>query len=57
VTGGRLDPATLRGSVDHSGGIRLRAGSTRVDLRNLRYTIGARRSTLSPRWAAAPDAS
>ena len=47
VTGGALDPRTLRGSVDHSGGIRLRAGGTRVDLTNLRYTIGATRSTLS----------
>jgi hypothetical protein len=47
VTGGSLDPRTLRGAVDHSGGIRFRAGGRRVDLRELRYTIGARRSTLS----------
>jgi len=47
VTGGRLNPANLRGSVTHSGGLRFRAGSTRVSLRNFRYTIGARRSTLS----------
>lgn len=47
ATGGSLDPATLRGSVDHSGGIRFRAGGTTVTLRNFRYAIGARRSTLS----------
>jgi hypothetical protein len=47
VTGGAIDPRTLRGSVDHSGGLRFRAGGRSVSLTNLRYTIGARRSTLS----------
>ena len=36
----------LRGSVEHNGGIRFRAGGTSVSLRNFTYTIG-RRSTLS----------
>lgn len=46
ATGGAIDPATLRGSVEHNGGIRFRAGGTSVSLRNFTYTIG-RRSTLS----------
>lgn len=47
ITGGRLNPATLRGHVDHSGGIRFRAGSTTVALRDFRYRIGKRRAALS----------
>ena len=53
ATGGAIDPRTLRGSVDHSGGIRLRAGGRRVDLTELRYTIGAKRSTLSAQVGSA----
>ena len=40
ATGGAIDPATLRGSVEHNGGIRFRAGGTSVSLRNFTYTIG-----------------
>jgi hypothetical protein len=47
VTGGAIDPATLRGSVAHRGGLRFRAGRTRVELRDFVYRIGARRATLS----------
>ncbi len=47
VSGGALDPATLRGSVAHRGGLRFHDGPTSVRLRNFRYTIGERRSTLS----------
>lgn len=47
VTGGALNPANLRGSVEHRGGIRFRAGGRTVTLSNPRYTIGASRSTLS----------
>jgi hypothetical protein len=47
VTGGRINPANLRGSVEHDGAIRFRAGGRTVVLRDPRYTIGARRSTLS----------
>lgn len=47
ATGGALDPATLRGSVGHSGGIRFRAGRTTVTLRNPRYTIGSGGASLS----------
>lgn len=47
VTGGAINPANLRGSVSHGGGIRFRAGGRTVTLRAPRYTIGASRSTLS----------
>jgi hypothetical protein len=47
ATGGAIDPRTLRGAVDHTGGLRFRAGGRAVDLTQLRYTIGARSSTLS----------
>jgi hypothetical protein len=47
ATGGAIDPATLRGSVEHRGGIRFRAGGKTVTLSSPRYTIGSSRSTLS----------
>jgi hypothetical protein len=47
ATGGAIDPRTLRGSVDHTGGLRFRARGRSVVLSDLRYTIGARRATLS----------
>jgi hypothetical protein len=47
ASGGSLDPATLRGSVSHRGGLRFHDGPTSVRLRNFRYRIGARRATLS----------
>ena len=47
VSGGKLDPATLRGSVAHRGGLRFHDGPTSVRLRNFRYTIGARGASLS----------
>lgn len=34
ITGGTLDLGTARGEIDHSGGLELRAGSTRVQLLN-----------------------
>ncbi len=46
VTGGTADPRTFAGSVEHSGGIRFRAGGTTVVLRNPTYRVG-RRSTLT----------
>jgi hypothetical protein len=46
VTGGRADPRTLRGSVEHEGGIRFRAGGRSVVLRDPTYRVG-RRSTLT----------
>ncbi len=46
VTGGRADPRTLRGSVEHSGGIRFRAGGRSVVLSDLTYRVG-RTSTLT----------
>ena len=49
VTGGSLNPANLRGSVEHDGAIRFRAGGRAVVLRDPRYTIGASRSTLTAR--------
>lgn len=53
ATGGALDPATLRGSVNHTGGIRFRAGGTTVTLRNPRYTIGSGGATLSAQVGSA----
>ena len=44
VTGGAADPRTLAGSVEHSGGLRLRAGGRSVTLRDFRYTVGSRSS-------------
>jgi hypothetical protein len=38
ITGGRLDPATVRGAVDHSGGLRLRGGGVTVRLTRPRIT-------------------
>jgi hypothetical protein len=40
VTSGRLNASTFAGRIDHSGGLRLSAGSTRVDLRNFRILTG-----------------
>src|SRR5687768_12850321 len=34
VTGGRLDPETYAGRIRHTGGLQLRAGGTRVRVRN-----------------------
>ena len=47
ITGGSIDPATARGAILHSGGLRLSAGSTRVALRNFRVHVGARRAILT----------
>jgi len=46
VSGGRADPRTLRGAVEHEGGIRFRAGDTSVVLRDPTYRVG-RSSTLT----------
>ena len=40
VTGGRIDPATAAGRITHTGGIRLRAGATRVRLSDFTITVG-----------------
>ena len=47
ATGGAIDPATLRGSVEHRCAIRFRSGGRTVTLNAPRYTIGSSRSTLS----------
>lgn len=47
VTGGAVNPANLRGAVDHSGAIRFRGGGRTVVLRNPRYTIRKGRAALS----------
>lgn len=49
VTGGAVNPASLRGSVSHSGGIRFRADGRSVVLRDPRYTIRSGLATLSAR--------
>jgi hypothetical protein len=38
ITGGTIDPATAAGTITHSGGLQLRAGTTRVRLTS--FTIG-----------------
>jgi hypothetical protein len=49
VTGGTVNPANLRGSVSHGGGIRFRANGRSVVLREPRYTIRSGLATLSAR--------
>ena len=39
VTAGRLSATTFAGTIDHSGGIALTAGATRVELNNFRINI------------------
>ena len=46
VTGGSFDPATARGTIRHSGGLRLQAGGSKLDLRNFTIKAG-KRATLS----------
>ena len=40
ISGGRIDPATAAGTINHAGGLRLAAGGTRVALRRFRVTVG-----------------
>jgi hypothetical protein len=40
VTGGRLGAGTFAGTIDHSGGIALTAGATRVELTRFRIEVG-----------------
>lgn len=47
ITGGSIDPASAAGRIDHSGGLALRSGGTRVALRNFRVHVGARRAILT----------
>lgn len=47
ITGGRIDPASGAGRVDHSGGLRLRGGGTTVRLTSPRITITRSIQTLS----------
>jgi hypothetical protein len=49
ITGGSIDPANARGRIDHSGGLALRAGGTRVALRSFRVHVGAKRAILTAR--------
>jgi hypothetical protein len=49
ITGGSIDPASARGRIDHSGGLALRAGGTRVALRGFRVHVGANRAILTAR--------
>lgn len=41
ITGGRLNASTFAGTIPHSGGIALTAGTTRVELKNFRIGIDA----------------
>lgn len=49
ITGGSIDPASAAGRINHSGGLALRAGGTRVALRGFRVHVGARRAILTAR--------
>jgi hypothetical protein len=42
ISGGRIDPATAAGTIRHTGGLRLRAGGTRVTLSD--FTIAVRKT-------------
>ncbi len=48
ITRGSLDPETARGTIRHTGGLRLRAGHVRVTLSDFNVVVG-RRSTMSAR--------
>lgn len=47
IVGGKIDPVTAAGRIDHSGGLVLRAGKTRVALRNFRVHVGSKRAILT----------
>jgi hypothetical protein len=49
ITGGSIDAASAAGRIDHSGGLALRAGGTRVALRNFRVHVGSKRAILTAR--------
>ncbi len=49
VVGGRIDPATAAGRIDHSGGLQFSKGGERVALRAFRVHVGARRAILTAR--------
>jgi len=53
ITRGSLDPETARGTVRHTGGLRLRAGHVRVTLSDFNVVVG-RRSTMSARVNGGP---
>ena len=48
ITGGKIDPATAAGKIKHRGGLRLKAGKTKVVLDNYTVNVG-RKITLSAR--------
>jgi hypothetical protein len=52
VVGGRIDPATAAGRIDHRGGLVFKKGRQRVALRSFRVHVGTRRAILT---AAAGD--
>ena len=48
ITSGRVDPKLVDGAlINHSGGLRLASGRTRVDLRNFRIRITSSQATIS----------
>jgi hypothetical protein len=49
IEGGSIGPANARGRIDHSGGLALAAGGTRVALRSFRVHVGTRRAILTAR--------
>ncbi len=53
ITRGALDQETARGTIRHTGGLRLRAGHVRVTLSDFNVVVG-RRSTMSARVNGGP---
>ncbi len=47
ITGGTVDSATARGQINHSGGLALSAGGTKVKLTSFTVKIGKRGASLS----------
>ena len=47
ITGGSIDPASAAGRIDHSGGLALKAGGTRVALKSFRVHVGSKRAILT----------
>jgi hypothetical protein len=49
ISGGSIDPASAAGRIDHRGGLTLRAGGSRVTLKDFRVHVGAKRAILTAR--------
>ena len=42
ISGGSIDPASAAGTINHRGGLRFKAGKTKVTLKDYRVTVGSK---------------